>query len=45
MFINKWIGYSGALGSSEGTAASEEGSGPGCMGVIVANDEEEGWAL
>ena len=45
MFIRRWIGDSEVLGSSEGTAASEERSGPGRVGVIVANDEKESWAL
>ena len=45
MFNKRWMGYSGALGSSDGTAASEDGSVPGCVGVIVANEEVEGWAL
>ena len=42
MFIKRWMGDSVALGSSERTAASEEGSEPGCVGVMVANDEKEG---
>ena len=42
MFIKRWMGDSVALGLSEGTAASEECSEPGCVGVMVANDEREG---
>ena len=44
MFIKRRSGESPSLRSSEESAVLKDGSEPDCEGLIVANEEDDGWA-